>query len=61
MKEQSKPLEPLSRLEELVRRPFAGLSPAEKAEMGKLNSERADRSAQAFVDNLNRNVMARNR
>ena len=61
MKEQNKPSQQLSRLEELTRRPYGGLSPEEKAEYSGLRDERADRSAQAFVDNLNRNVMARHR
>lgn len=48
---------PLSRLEELVRRPFAELSEAEKKEMGQLNEARADKEAQAIVDNLNRHTL----
>jgi len=57
--EQSKLLAQLSRLETLVRRPFAELSHTQKDELGKLHAERGNRMAQAIVDNLNRNVMAR--
>lgn len=61
MKEQKKQSAPLSRLAELRTRPFAELSQAAKDEYGELNQQRATANAQAIVDNLNRNVMARDR